>query len=205
MTIILKIVLIVLAYLSGSIPFGYVLGKRRGIDIRKYGSGNIGTSNVVRTLGKKAALMTLLGDGFKGLIPVLLTRVMLPDDYVWSVIVGLAAIAGHNWPIYLKFKGGKGVTTTYGAFLGIALLPALATIGTWILITYLSKQSSIAALISAPCAPLYAYLFGVPAAGIWFALIGAVLIYIKHITNIQRLLKGTEIPLTQKADMNTKE
>ena len=196
----MNILLVILAYLLGSIPFGFVIGKMKGIDVRQYGSGNIGTSNVARTMGKTAAILTLLGDGLKALIPVLLAKYLLENE-AWIVAVGLAAIVGHNWSLYMKFKGGKGVTTTYGAYLGIAWLPGLATILTWVGIVSTTKKSSIAALVSALCAPVYAYALTDSLPVLVFALIGLVMIYIRHIDNIKRILSGTEIRLDQKIDV----
>lgn len=186
--------MVVLAYLLGAIPFGYVIGKRKGIDIRQYGSGNIGTSNVKRILGKKAAAMTLLGDGLKGLIPVVMARALHVDGW-WLVAVALAAIIGHNWPVYLKFKGGKGVTTTYGSFLGIAPVPALLTILIWVIVSKTTKKASIAALSSSVCAPILAFVFGGPLPVVAFALITMALIYLRHIENIKRLIAGKELTL----------
>lgn len=183
---------ILLAYFMGSIPFGFLIGKAQGIDIRQYGSGNIGTTNVGRILGKKAAVLTLLGDGLKGLIPVLLAKIMLPGEFAWLAAVGLAAIVGHNWPIFLKFKGGKGVTTTYAAYLGLAWLPALVTIAVWAIISKVMRKASVAALISGVCAPVFALIFQTPGAYIVYALLGGALIYLRHIENIKRLLSGTE-------------
>lgn len=196
-----SLTLLIVAYLLGSIPFGLLVGKTRGIDIRKYGSGNIGTSNVARILGKKAAIATLLGDGLKGLLPVLLARLIVGDAAWWLSATGLAAIVGHNWPVWLKFQGGKGVTTTYGAFLGVAPLPALATILTWVVVTKTTNKSSLAAVVSAPAAPLCAWLFRTPAAVIAFAGIGCVMIYVRHISNIQRLIAGTESRLDDTIDV----
>ena len=188
--------MVVLAYLLGAIPFGYLIGKRKGIDIRQHGSGNIGTSNVKRILGKKAAAMTLLGDGLKGLIPVVMARALHLDGW-WLVAVALAAIIGHNWPVYLKFKGGKGVTTTYGSFLGIALLPALLTILIWVIVSKTTKKASIAALSSSVCAPILAFTFGGSLPIVAFALITMALMYLRHIENIKRLLSGKELTLTE--------
>ncbi len=188
----INIGLIIGAYLLGAIPFGFIIGKAKGIDVRKYGSGNTGTSNVARALGKKAAILTLLGDGLKGLIPVLIAKIFLESDLVWVTAVGLAAIVGHNWPVYLKFRGGKGVTTTYGVFLGLAWPPALLTIITWIVVSLLTRTSSVAALSSSLCAPLFAFLLHVPFPIIVFAVISVVMIYIRHTANIKRLLKRTE-------------
>lgn len=198
----MNILVIILSYLLGAIPFGFIIGKMKGIDVRKYGSGNIGTSNVARLLGKKAAILTLLGDGLKGLIAVLLARLLL-DGELWFAAAGIAAVAGHNWTVFLKFKGGKGVTTTYGAFLGVAWLPALATILTWVLVTKITKKSSVAALTSAPCAPIFAYLhrFILPGdifPGVLFAVITLIMIYIRHTENIKRIIAGTENRLDER-------
>ena len=201
---IMHIFFIVCAYLLGSIPFGFAIGKIKGVDIRKYGSGNIGTSNVARILGKKAAIATLLGDGLKGLFPVLLAR-FLGLDEGWIVAVGLAAIAGHNWSMYLKFKGGKGVTTTYGAYLGIAWLPGLLTIATWLLVTKVTKKSSLAALSSSALGPIFALVLGNSQPVIIFAVLGAVMIYARHTENIKRILAGTENTLTDKVEVPENE
>jgi glycerol-3-phosphate acyltransferase PlsY len=200
----MKILMVIFAYLLGAIPFGFLIGKAQGIDVRKYGSGSIGTSNVARTVGKQAAILTLLGDGLKGLICVLLARGLLESE-AWIVAVGIAAVIGHNWPIYLKFKGGKGVTTTYGAFLGLAWLPALVTIATWVLVTLLSKKSSVAALSASLCAPIFAYIFGASPLTIGFAVICLVMIYIRHTANIKRILAGTENLLSDKIDVERED
>ena len=188
------------AYFLGAIPFGFVIAKMQGVDIRQHGSGNIGTSNVARTLGKKAAAFTLLGDGLKGLLPVLLARGLGLSE-AWVAAVGLAAIIGHNWPVYLKFRGGKGVTTTYGAFLGIAWLPAVLTIAIWVVVTKRTKTASIAALSSSVAAPILVYFLHNSRPALLFAVVGAALIYIRHTANIKRLLAGTENTLEKKHDM----
>ncbi len=200
----MNIVCLIIAYILGSIPFGFVIGKTKGIDIRKYGSGNIGTSNVTRVLGKKAAILTLLGDGLKGLLPVLLARWVLDSD-TWLVATGLAAIAGHNWSVFLNFRGGKGVTTTYGAYLGIAWLPGLLTIFSWVIVTVMTKKSSVAALLSAICAPILALVLGTSLPILMFAIIGAALIYVRHIDNIRRIVAGTENALTDKIEIEQDE
>ena len=196
----MHIFIIVCAYLIGSIPFGFVIGKMKGVDIRQYGSGNIGTSNVARILGKKSAIATLLGDGLKGLIPVVIAQLIGLSE-TWIVTIGLAAIVGHNWSIYLKFKGGKGVTTTYGAYLGIAWLPGLLTIASWLLVTKITNKSSMAALISSVCGVLFAFLPGVSRPVLIFAILGFVMIYARHTENIKRILSGTENTLTDKIEV----
>ncbi len=201
----INVLMVIAAYLLGAIPFGFLIGKAKGIDVRKYGSGSIGTSNVARTLGKKAAILTLLGDGVKGLIPVLLARFFFESN-VWVVVaVGIAAIVGHNWPVYLKFKGGKGVTTTYAAFLGIAWLPALLTILTWVVVSLLMKTSSFAALISCLVAPLFAYFLKAPLPVIVYTVVGLVMIYIRHTANIKRILAGTENRLDDKIEVERED
>lgn len=200
----MNVLFVLVAYLVGSIPFGFLIGKMHGIDIRKYGSGNIGTSNVARTLGKKAAIQTLLGDGLKGLLMVILARLLFEQEG-WIIAVALAAIIGHNWSIYLKGKGGKGVTTTYGAYLGLAWLPALATIITWLVITKATNKSSVAALISAASALIFALLFGTSMPVLLFAVISVVMIYLRHIDNIRRILAGEENTLSQTIDVEKEE
>jgi glycerol-3-phosphate acyltransferase PlsY len=130
---------------------------------------------------------------------------LLGNNGWWLVATGIAAIAGHNWPVWLKFRGGKGVTTTYGAFLGIAWLPALATILTWVIVTRITNKSSLAALISSPAAPIFALLFRTPGSVIVFGIITFIMIYIRHISNIQRLLSGTESRLDDKIDVDQTE
>jgi len=201
---VLQIGMVILAYLLGAIPFGYLIGKRKGIDIRQHGSGNIGTSNVKRILGKKAAAATLLGDGLKGLIPVLMARALHLDGW-WLIAVALAAIIGHNWPVYLKFKGGKGVTTTYGSFLGLAWQPALLTILIWVIVSKTTKKASIAALSSSVCAPMLTLALGQPLPILVFALLTMALMYLRHIENIKRLLAGKELTLTETIPVESKD
>lgn len=188
------------AYFLGAIPFGYLIAKTKGVDIRQAGSGNIGATNVERVLGKTAGKITLLCDGLKGLLPVLLARAATQDER-WLAAVALATIIGHNWPVYLQFKGGKGVTTTYGSFLGLAWLPAAQTILIWVAVKKMTKTASIAALTSSACAPLFVIgffhqpsRFQTGASALVFAVITAVLIYLRHIPNIQRLLANEEMP-----------
>lgn len=200
----MNVLLMIAAYLVGSIPFGFIIGKMHGIDIRKYGSGSIGTSNVARTLGKKAAMYTLLGDGLKGLLIVILARLLLRQEG-WIVAVALAAIIGHNWSIYLKGKGGKGVTTTYGGYLGLAWLPGLATIAVWLVITKITNKSSVAALISALGAPIFALVFGTSTPVLLFAVISLAMIYVRHIDNIRRILAGEEHTLSQTIDIEKED
>ncbi len=180
------------AYLLGSVPFAVVSSKLFGLaDPRSYGSGNPGATNVLRSGNKKAALLTLLGDGAKGWLAVFLAKhYMLPD-----VAIGLVAVAvffGHLFPVFLKFKGGKGVATAAGVLLALDWVLGLATLAVWILSATFSRYSSLGALMAAAASPLLAAMmwgatFQMLAVGVMsLALIG------KHWGNLQRLLAGTE-------------
>ena len=190
---------ILFAYLLGAIPFGFLIARLRGIDIRAVGSGNIGATNVFRCVGKPWGLLTFLCDALKGFIPTFvfplaIIRLSLMDDVqLLGVLCAGAAIAGHNWPIYLKFKGGKGVATSAGALLGVAWLPVLIGLGAWILVFLLGRYVSIASILSAVIVATTAWLLPHDSLVIPIALtILCFLIAWRHKTNIQRLFKGTE-------------
>jgi acyl phosphate:glycerol-3-phosphate acyltransferase len=195
------------AYLLGSLTFAVFVCKLLGLpDPRTYGSKNPGSSNVLRSGSKIAALLTLLLDALKGFIPVLLVK-LYGEHYGLGAgamaLVGLAAFFGHLYPIYFKFKGGKGVATAAGVILAISWPLGLATLGTWLIIAYFFRYSSLAALVAAVFAPVY-YLMGDSVAwsadkSIALALVvmGAMLVY-AHRENITRLLKGTESRLGKK-------
>ena len=185
-----------LAYLLGSISFAVIVSKFFGLsDPRSYGSKNPGATNVLRSGNKAAAVLTLLGDAAKGWLAVFLAHHFAPDYGLSNAVValvGLAVFFGHLYPVFLKFKGGKGVATAAGILLAINLWLGLAVLATWITVALLSRYSSLAALLAAASAPLYAGLsfgfdFSVMAIGIMsLALIG------KHWGNLQRLLAGQE-------------
>lgn len=188
------------AYVLGSIPFGLVLTRIAGLgDIRRIGSGNIGATNVLRTGRKGLALATLLLDGGKGAVAVLIAGHWGPD---MALMAGYGAVVGHLFPVWLKFKGGKGVATTLGALLAIDFPVGIAACVTWLIVAAATRYSSVAALLSLALAPLYAlYLPLLWARGAEsignvqtavFAAILAVLVWIKHHGNIRRLLSGTE-------------
>ncbi|MBX7198714.1 MAG: glycerol-3-phosphate 1-O-acyltransferase PlsY [Rhodospirillaceae bacterium] len=182
----------VLGYLLGSIPFGLVLTKAAGLgDIRSIGSGNIGATNVLRTGHKGLALATLLLDGGKGAVAVLLARWLIGEESAY-LIAGVAAVLGHNFPVWLKFKGGKGVATTLGTMLAVAPYVGLAACLTWLGVALLFRYSSLAALIALAVAPLYAELM---VHDHWVALAFlalAVLGWIRHRANLARLKRGEE-------------
>ncbi|QBX37787.1 glycerol-3-phosphate 1-O-acyltransferase PlsY [Brevundimonas sp. S30B] len=188
----------VAGYLLGSIPFGVILTRAAGTgDVRNIGSGNIGATNVLRTGRKDLALATLILDAGKGAVALLLARHLLGSEAAGAVAGG-AAFLGHLFPIWLGFKGGKGVATFFGLILAAAWPLGLLAAATWLLVAFLLRFSSLAALVAAAATPLYALLplpaLGLPAAPpiLLLAIFTAVLIYIRHHENIGRLLKGQE-------------
>jgi acyl phosphate:glycerol-3-phosphate acyltransferase len=185
----------VLGYLLGSIPFGLVITKLAGLgDIRNIGSGNIGATNVLRTGRKDLALATLLLDGGKGAIAVLIARA-ISEDLV--VIAGGFAILGHLFPVWLKFKGGKGVATTLGTLIAANWMVGVGACLVWLLAALLFRYSSLSALIAVASAPFLALWLGTGALAILAAL-AAILVWIRHHENIKRLLKGEEPKIGKK-------
>ena len=184
--------LVCIAYLVGSIPFGLFVSRALArVDIRRHGSGNIGTANVLRIVGKQAAALTLLGDLLKGFLPVVAAR-SLGASELWVAGVGLAAVLGHNWPIYLRFAGGKGVATSFGALLAMTPLPALLGLLTWTAVVLVFRYTSLAALIASVCVPPVILLFTGAGPYLVFSLLAALLIFVRHRDNIKRLWAGTE-------------
>ena len=176
-------------YLIGSIPFGLLLTKAAGLgDIRKVGSGNIGATNVLRTGRKGLAAATLILDGLKGAVAVLLARQFLGDQ---DLVVGTAAVLGHLFPIWLGFRGGKGVATGLGVLLAAVWPVGLACCAIWLVAAKLLKMSSAAALTAFAAAPLFALVLS-SADHALMALLIAVLVFWRHEANIRRLLAGTE-------------
>ncbi len=190
--------LVIVSFMTGSIPVGLLVAKEKGVDIRKMGSGNIGATNVMRTVGKREALITLIGDILKGIIPVLLAWRFFPDN-IRVGIVGLAAIAGHNFSVFLKCRGGKGVATSLGVLLAFSPISALFTIAVWISVFSITKISSLSALFAFILLPLNIYLIDNSEGKFLISLIITVLIVIKHKENIIRLMSGDESRMGQKA------
>ncbi len=179
-----------LAYLLGSIPFGVLVTKLMGLgDLRKIGSGNIGATNVLRTGNKAAAFATLVLDGGKGAVAVLVARAMAGEDA--AQLAGLAAFLGHIFPVWLKFKGGKGVATFLGILLGLAFTVGLAACATWLVTAVVKRISSLAALVSAALAAIWAGLLG-HGDMVYLIVILATLVFWRHVPNIERLKAGTE-------------
>ena len=192
---------IIASYLVGAIPFGLFFGKFfGGVDVRTVGSGNIGATNVLRGAGKKAALMTLLADALKGLVPVLLTAWIGNDDTI-TALSGIAAIIGHNFPVYLQFKGGKGVATSFGVVLAVAPWTGLVCLLTWAAAAAVWRFSSLSALLAFALYPLITFAYhgdSRPLSLLSLVVFG--LMYFRHRDNIKRLLAGTEPKIGQKSN-----
>lgn len=177
-------------YLLGSIPFGLILTRLAGHgDIRTVGSGNIGTTNVLRAGGKALAAVTLLLDGGKGAAAVLLAGIWGPD---MQLAAALGAVLGHMFPVWLGFRGGKGVATALGVLLAIAWPVGAAACATWVAVALSLRYSSLSALVALAAAPLYAWLFRRDLQLVELCVILAVLIWIRHHANIRRLVTGHE-------------
>ena len=186
-----------LGYLLGSIPFGLVLTRLAGLgDIRRIGSGNIGATNVLRTGNKMLAAATLLLDGLKGAVAVLLAIYVGPGDALLAA--GIGAVLGHAFPLWLSFKGGKTVATSYGVLIAAAWPVGLCAGAVWLIMAGLSRISSLAALVSFALAPVFAALLA-DATIVKLALAIAVVVFVRHHTNIRRLIAGIEPRIGQKA------
>ena len=180
----------VFTYFFASIPFGLVFSKLAGIgDIRNIGSGNIGATNVLRTGNKKDAALTLIFDVLKGALPVFISSYFIPGQ---EFSIGFLAILSHIFPVYLKFKGGKGVATTIGVFMAWNQVFGLLVLVSWLLTAKIFKISSLSALIAAMLAPFYAYFLGMPNHGIVFVVFIALLLLYTHRENIKLILKNEE-------------
>jgi acyl phosphate:glycerol-3-phosphate acyltransferase len=198
MNIPFHIAAIILCYLIGAIPFGLLFTRWFShIDVRTVGSGNIGATNVLRAAGKKAALLTLFADCLKGLLPVLAVKLLFHDDLA-SVLSGAATLLGHTFPIYLGFKGGKGVATSFGVALALTPLAALLCLVTWAVAAFLWRYSSLAALTAFALYPLYTFTLYLSQNLQLLSLFLFGMIYAKHRENIKRLIIGTESKIGKK-------
>ncbi|HQX06546.1 MAG TPA: glycerol-3-phosphate 1-O-acyltransferase PlsY [Zoogloea sp.] len=188
--------LLAAAYLIGSIPFAVVVSRLFGMaDPRSYGSGNPGATNVLRSGNKLAAILTLLGDGFKGWLAVFLAEQIAPTAGLGSIAAPTAALAaflGHLFPIFLGFRGGKGVATAAGVLLGASGWLGLATLGVWLGVAFTTRYSSLAALCASVAAPGLAFLLGLHAYWVLSSSVMSLLLIWRHKDNIKRLLAGQE-------------
>ena len=185
-------------YLLGSVPFGLVITRAFGLgDLRQIGSGNIGATNVLRTGNRLAAFLTLVLDVGKGAIAVLIARALFGD--LAGLAAGAAAFAGHCYPLYLGFKGGKGVATFLGTAIALAWPVGLLTCATWLATAAITRISSLSALVAAALSPIWALLLGQPRAALAMAIM-AVFIFIRHRANIARIRAGEEPKIGRKKE-----
>ena len=196
------LIAILLGYLIGSISFAVVVSRLMGLDDpRKYGSGNPGATNVLRSGNKLAALLTLVGDALKGAVAVLIARALAPTlglDFLDVMLAGVAAFFGHLYPVFHRFVGGKGVATAAGVLIALSPVVGLATVATWLIIAFFFRYSSLAALVAAIFAPTFwLYLFG-PGPAVWPVLAMSALLIWRHRGNIAKLLRRQESRIDDK-------
>ncbi|MDZ4122531.1 MAG: glycerol-3-phosphate 1-O-acyltransferase PlsY [Candidatus Cloacimonadaceae bacterium] len=196
--LIIRIAMVILAYLIGSIPFGYLIGKIfYKKDIRQSGSGNIGATNALRSFGVSVGIFVLSLDLLKGFLAILLARYLLADFNVYIVLSGLFVILGHVFPIFLQFKGGKGVATSAGVFLALSTVPLLITLLSFIIIVWITRFVSVGSILSAICFHILVLSQEVinntnNIALVVFTTVVVLLLIYKHQDNLARLLNGTE-------------
>lgn len=181
----------VMSFLMGSIPVGLIIAKVKGVDLRKVGSGNIGATNVLRTMGKVPALITLAGDTLKGFIPVVISNYFLAGS-LHIGIIGIVAILGHDFSLFLRFRGGKGVATSIGVLLAYSPIVAILTVLLWIVVVFMSRYSSMGAIVSFILLPLNIYVFDYSYEKFVISIFITILLLFKHRGNIGRLLTGQE-------------
>ncbi len=201
----MKLFILFLGYLFGSFPSGYLAGRVfKGIDIRSFGSGSTGATNVLRHIGKRAAILVFLIDVFKGVLSILLAKYFLLNDS-WQVAVGLSTLIGHIWPVWLNWRGGKAVATGLGIFLGLSWQVGLGTLGIFILVITLFRIVSLASVVAALTLPLMMFIsfnssnFSLPFLVI--SLLAMTLVIWRHRENIVRLIKGKEPKIGKKEEI----
>lgn len=196
--------ILILSYVLGSLPFGLIVGLYwKKVDIRRYGSGNIGATNVYRALGRGPGAVVFTLDILKGLIPVMISRAILPDSSLLAVGVAMLAILGHTFSVFLKFRGGKGAATSLGVIIGLDWRIALITFGVWAIVLAIFRYVSLASIAGAIAVPTMMFVLDMPLSYKVFGLIAGACVIAKHRSNIKRLLSGTESHVGQKVD--TKE
>lgn len=183
----------IFSYLCGAIPTGYLIGKLKGIDIRQYGSGNPGTANVYRTLGKWPGIITFIVDFFKGNLPVLIALHLYPDKHLMIILAGALTIAGHIWTIFLNFKGGKGVATSAGVFMAILPWPTFVAFIAFSIAVWLTGHISVGSMTASIILPILCLVFKSPKSFTILAISVCALIFYTHIPNIKRIMAGKEL------------
>lgn len=202
MSIIIGIVFVIAAYLVGNLNFAYILVKfLKNEDVRNYGSGNAGTTNVLRVMGKNVAIPVFLLDALKGCLVIVIGRYALGLDEIFLVLGGIAVVAGHNWPAFLQFRGGKGTATSLGVFLTydwevaiIAIMIGLIVLGIW-------RMVSLTSMVGMAMLPVFALLFGRTVTEVIFAFVLCLFSLFQHRKNIGRIIQGRESKLGQKVKM----
>lgn len=194
----LSVLLVLGGYLLGSIPTGILAGRAYGVDVRRSGSGNIGMANVLRTAGKGAAVITMVGDMLKGFVPVVLARLLTENEWVVAA-VALAAVVGHCWPVYLGFKGGKGVATGAGTSIALAPVVGLALFAFWWIVVLIGRYTSLGAIAVMVLSPFVFLLSGQPWPYVVYTVVGGALVLYRHRENARALLDGTERKIGEKA------
>jgi acyl phosphate:glycerol-3-phosphate acyltransferase len=183
--------LILCGYVLGAIPTGILVGRAFGVDVRSVGSGNIGTANVMRAAGKKAAVFTMIGDMLKGIVPVVIARIATDNEWVIAA-VALAAVIGHCWPVFLGFRGGKGVATGAGTSIALVPLVGLLMFAVWWAVAFFTRYTSLAAIVVMLASP-FAFVFtGQPLPYVLYTIIGGAAVIFRHRENAKALLQGTE-------------
>lgn len=193
------------AYLLGSISFGYLAGKYiKGVDIRNFGSGSTGTTNIMRTLGTGPAIFVLALDIMKGLAAVALARA-LTGEGLYTMLAGVAVIAGHNWPVFFRFRGGRGIATSIGVIWGLAPLVILVAVIIGVSLIALTRYVSLGSIAGTVAVPVLMLIFRLPASYVVFGAAVMVLALWRHRQNIGRLLAGTESRLGSKVALSEKK
>ena len=182
---------ILIGYLLGSIPTGFLVAKARGVDIRTLGSGNIGATNVARVAGKTRGLLTLLADSAKGFIPAIIAQQMA-FSHTAVAVVATAAFLGHLYPVFLRFQGGKGVATAFGVLLALAPIATLVSLAVFTAVILSSRTVSLSSIAAATAAPIALWFLSYPPPLIVMSTLFAAMIILRHRENIRRLLSGTE-------------
>jgi acyl phosphate:glycerol-3-phosphate acyltransferase len=191
------VLLVLCGYVLGSVPTGFLLGRAWGVDVRRAGSGNIGMANVLRTVGKWPAVITMAGDMLKGFVPVFLARTVAENEWVVAV-VALAAVVGHCWSIFLGFKGGKAVATGAGTTIALAPVVGLGLFAFWWAVVLVSRYTSLGAISVMVVTPVVFLLTDQPTPYVLYTLIGGFLVLWRHRENARALAKGTERKIGQK-------
>jgi len=193
------ILVILISYILGSIPFGYIIGKLvKKIDIRDYGSGSIGATNTLRILGPFVASIVLIGDIGKGYFSIYLSRLISHDSIFILTIAGLAVICGHDWSLFLKFKGGKGVATTFGVILALNPMISILAAIVWVIVIITTRYASLSSISAVISIIIFTILFKQPYEYIIFSMIILILTIFRHKENIKRLKLGKESKIGEK-------